>query len=279
VYVGDTVRIIRDGRVVVISRSHLAYTEEVATHFDTYWGAVVGRDGVVDYSRPAKHTYRHNGLEFWFPWAPEEPDAVEAYYHWGPPQPGDVVFDIGAYAGVSAYHFSQAVGPSGRVFAFEPDPVAFQYLERNLRDHRLDNVVAIQKGIAGVTGTRLFNAEAALGAAFSDLVNRGGAVPAVGVECLSLADACAHCGTLPKFVKIDVEGAEIEIIAGARDLLKTLKATFAIDSSHPPHGRLVRPGETTTAPALERLFLAAGYEVHSNDTYRLMTTWARLPNR
>jgi FkbM family methyltransferase len=272
---GSTVRVEHvDGRAILLPERNRDYAVDAAQHFETYWNAVEDRNGVLDFRRPAVHTYRDSGLQFLFPGSPEEPDAIDAYYHRGPPRAGATVFDCGAYAGVSAYHFSHAVGPSGRVIAFEPDPIAFNCLTHNIQAHGLTNVVPIRKAIAGTTGVRLFNADHAMGASFADIVIRGLETEKVEVACLTLGDACTSLGVVPDFVKIDIEGAELEAIGGALDFLPSLRTMFAIDSSHVPTGPHARRGERNTAPGLERLFRSAGYRVESNDQYRLMTTWA-----
>jgi FkbM family methyltransferase len=181
-----------------------------------------------------------------------------------------VVFDIGAHCGVSAYHFAQRVGPTGRVYAFEPDPGSFEYLQRNIELHRLTNVTAVPIAIAGRSGRRSFNNDSSQGAAFSDLVFRGGSSPTRAVEALTLADACKHVGAEPAFVKLDVEGAEVEIVESAADFLRTRSLRFALDTSHAARGLLAHLLRQTTAPAVERAFRAAGYTASSAGG----TTWA-----
>jgi len=53
------------------------------------------------------------------------------------PKLGDIVFDIGAYVGDTALWFSKAVGPQGKVYAFEPEPSNFEKLKANLERNKV----------------------------------------------------------------------------------------------------------------------------------------------
>ena len=77
-----------------------------------------------------------NGLEFELSSFPEEMEAISEYFHWYKPSPDDLIFDIGAYCGVTAYHLSRRV-PKGKVYSFEPDPINFELLKRNIERHGL----------------------------------------------------------------------------------------------------------------------------------------------
>lgn len=105
----------------------------MATSFDTYFSQVnseqEGPNRVVDFSAPKLQRYA-NGLAFEIASMPEETEAIECYFHWYRPKAGDTVYDMGAYCGVSTYTFSACVGPSGKVFAFEPDPINFSLLQK-----------------------------------------------------------------------------------------------------------------------------------------------------
>ncbi len=269
-YRDDTIAVVRDGRSVVIPQRHAVYAPDLIANFDAYWNSVRDENGTIDFSSPRLFQYRDSGLEFWLPSFPEESSALASYFRDGYPHEGDVVFDVGAHCGVSAYHFSKRVGPAGHVYAFEPDPGSFDYLQRNIALHNLTNVTAVPMAVAGRSGRRSFNSDSSQGAAFSDLVFRGGSSPTRVVEALSLADACTHVGTEPAFVKLDVEGAEIEVIQGAVDFLRTRNIRFALDTSHAARGVLAHLRRETTAVAVEQAFAVAGYHATSEGG----TTWA-----
>ena len=87
------------------------------------------------------------------------------------------------------------------------------------------------------------------------------------VHTLSLADACARYG-IPNFVKLDIEGAEIETLAAATPFLRSNPLEFAVDTNHWVDGK-------PTTLAVEEIFRSCGYETESDDTIGVMTTWAR----
>jgi FkbM family methyltransferase len=224
-------------------------------------------NGVVDYSAPRVHRYRKSGVEFHLPSIAEEDEAIGTYLHWYQPRPGDLVFDLGAHAGVSTYSFSKAVGPAGRVYAFEPDPVAWTSLMRNIEHHGMTNVYALQKAIAGKRGRLAFQSEGSLGSALSSVASREGGNTML-VDAITFMDACEIAGGPPRFVKMDIEGAELAVIAAAAEYLRGKRIDFAADTNHIVDGNL-------TAERLERLFEEAGYESQSDGTSGFLTTWAR----
>lgn len=66
---------------------------------------------------------------------------------------GMTVLDIGANIGFHTLLFARAVGPSGRVWAFEPDTGNFGTLRRNLELNLYGNVTAVQAGVGAASGT------------------------------------------------------------------------------------------------------------------------------
>jgi hypothetical protein len=90
------------------------------------------------------------------------------------------------------------------------------------------------------------------------------------ISTITVDDACAELGTVPNFVKMDIEGAEVEVIKAAKAFLSNHVIHFAIESNH-------RVDNELTSKALERIFPEIGYGVCSSDKYGQMFTWA-TPN-
>jgi len=208
-----------------------------------------------------------NGLEFEIPSMPEEAESAEAYFHYYKPKSGDLVFDIGAYCGTFTRELSLAVGPTGRVIAFEPDSLNFELLQRNIARHGLANVVTVKAAVFDKNGTASFNSDGIIGSALTDALERPPSGETVQSETITLAESFNRYGT-PSYIKIDAEGAEIEILSGAREMLRKHHIHFVLDTSH------FRDGSTTT-DRVEAIFRSCSYNAQSNSDFGgLSTTWA-----
>ena len=139
-------------------------------------------------------------------------------------KPGAVCFDIGANIGVYVLQFAHWSGPTGRIVAFEPNPVAREILERHIQMNGLGARVTVVPAAVGAS-----NGEAILYAAGADGMSRLGApneliadrVSEVTVPVLTLDDYCEAEGLAPDWLLIDIEGFEIAALSGARRLIKT----------------------------------------------------------
>ena len=102
----DVLWLQKQERVMLLQPRHFPYIADMAEKFDLYFSPVepTERDGllVVNYSRPGiLQTYRNSGLQFEMASFPEEEEAIEEYFRWYRPKPGDTVFDMGAHCGIS----------------------------------------------------------------------------------------------------------------------------------------------------------------------------------
>jgi FkbM family methyltransferase len=261
-------------QAMILAAHHFVYAADNAETFERLFSPLVPelRDGVevLDYSAPGKlQTYRGSGLQFEMASFPEEEDELEESFHWYRPKAGDLVFEIGAHCGVSTYHFAKMVGPTGKVVAFEPDPVNFAILQRNMERHGLTNVVLQNAAVAGEAGKLAFSSEGTVGSMLMSVLGRPPAGPVVTVDAMTLEDAFERWG-VPAFCKVDIEGSEIEVVAKSAELLKKHKTNFALDTCH-----LKSDGQSTHTD-VEALFRSYGYEVAS-EAKPLMATWARAP--
>jgi FkbM family methyltransferase len=136
---------------------------------------------------------------------------------------GDVVWDIGANVGLFTFSAAACAGPSGRVVAFEPDCWLVQLLRRSARLQRESAPVDIvPSAVAESIGIRSFSlarrSRSANYLAEYGSSQTGGAVETHSVVAVSL-DWIAGQFPAPNLIKIDVEGAEAEVLRGGMQLL------------------------------------------------------------
>jgi FkbM family methyltransferase len=125
-----------------------------------------------------------------------------------------VVFDIGANVGFYSLLSAVLVGEQGKVFAFEPLPRNVEYLRRHLSINNIHSVSVLQLALSDSTGTTAFEEAASHG--MGRLSKEGSLL--VRTDTL---DRLYESGTLPdpEVMKIDVEGAEMYVLSGARRML------------------------------------------------------------
>jgi FkbM family methyltransferase len=238
--------------------------------FDTTTPDRRGAFDVWDYSRPGWRKYRQSGLDFYMPAIPEE-ESQDAYTHWYTPQPGDVVWDVGAHAGQTTYFLSRMVGPEGKVLAWEPDPANVACLKHNIERHGLHNVTVIAQAVADVTGPVAFHMDGTMGSGIVNYLPYQGARHAVTIDAVTLADACRIYG-LPDYIKMDIEGAELAVIRAAVPFLREHPIHLAVETAHVVDGRFAYV-------ELEPLLRECGYTVESSLDFECWYTWARPPAR
>jgi FkbM family methyltransferase len=146
------------------------------------------------------------------------PESYEAEM-WGmvmaEARPGDVVADVGASIGLYTVALANRVGPEGQVYSFEPDPVSYDWLSRNValnklgcRVHSLPVVVGAEEGSVDFASGR--STESAVLRAPSPISSR--------VQSVRLDNVLA--GIALDLLKIDVEGYELHVLRGAAGLLR-----------------------------------------------------------
>lgn len=131
-------------------------------------------------------------------------------------QRGMTAVDVGAHVGYFTRLFARCVGPRGRVYAFEPDRGVYEILARNTR--RLPQVVVLRRAVLDSCRTVTLYPSRSSGA--SSVWQEAARAPTddpVVVEAVRLDQALA--GTQIDLVKIDVEGAEPEVLQSMAGLL------------------------------------------------------------
>jgi FkbM family methyltransferase len=126
---------------------------------------------------------------------------------------GAVVLDVGANIGLSAIAIAMAQ-PQVRVIAFEPNPVTYGHLCRNVA--AFPNIETVQAAVSNRAGTLRFHpATYGPGSHVVGSDHLGVATPTIEVDALALDSFVSEHGLRPSFIKLNIEGHEPEALAGA----------------------------------------------------------------
>jgi FkbM family methyltransferase len=142
--------------------------------------------------------------------------------------------DIGANIGLLSLAMGRAVGPTGKVWSFEPEDAYRSLLTRSLHLNGLAWVELHAEAVGMKRGTQTFNVSSIPG--HSSLF----ALPAeekprkVKVQVVRLDDV-VPAGTALDLVKIDVEGAELEVLAGMERVLAESPELAIVAEYGPSH--------------------------------------------
>jgi len=148
---------------------------------------------------------------------------------------GDVILDIGANIGYYTVLFADKVGKSGKIIAIEPDPINFQILQKNIKENKLFNVVAVQAAVGKENKKmKIFESEENFGdhRMYETLRPAGTSLDrevrkSVDVFCRRLDDLLKELEYKKiDFIKMDVQGFESLVIEGGKETIEKNKPTI-----------------------------------------------------
>ena len=177
---------------------------------------------------------------------------------------GQCVLDVGCHKGEYLFFMRKKVGPTGKVYAFEPQSALYKYLLKVKILFKWDNVVVEQIAVSNTKGlATLFVPGATFDATLQQSVLKSNFIFSEQVPTETLDSYCEARKIAPEFVKIDVEGNELNVLNGGVEVLKKYKPRILIEIE----ARHV--GEEKAKETFEFL-MQLGYEgsfVHNN-TYK-----------
>lgn len=146
--------------------------------------------------------------------------------------PGMVVFDVGANLGDFTLLFSRFAGDSGKIYSFEPAPFTYEKLLTIVRNRNLKNVTLNQLAISNIEGSISFNIYDEDHSTWNTSANRP--LEKYGININPPEKINVSATTIDKYceitkidsidlLKIDVEGAELNVLEGARNMFKSKK--------------------------------------------------------
>src|ERR687890_1360890 len=166
-----------------------------------------------------------------------EDDIIERFL----PKQGDIVVDIGAHMGRYTIIGAKRVGAQGKVVAIEAHPGNFEMLNRNIKLNQLTNVIPLNYAVysketkiklylpSGESGFTKYNT------IMSDWVNTKDKFVEVNANTLDyLLQSKGIREEEVNWIKIDVEGAEFEVLKGAHNVLSKSKDIVLLMELHGP---------------------------------------------
>lgn len=159
-----------------------------------------------------------------------EPDVVQSIQN--TVREGWVAVDAGAHIGYYTLLLARLVGSAGRVFAFEPMTANFDVLRENISLNGLTQAEAINKAVVNQTGPLQLSLPEQGDLPEGTSVHEFRGVRPVTVDAVALDDFFADRRRRVDFLKMDVEGAEADVLRGARALIETDHPTMEIEIHH-----------------------------------------------
>ena len=179
--------------------------------------------------------FRHKG--YWFHGKRREEDLMNSLARLV--SPGSHVAEVGCHIGWISLHLRKLVGNDGKLYAFEPSPNNLPYLKANLAS--FDNVEIIELAVADRIGEATFYVEPLTGQndtlvqdyavfdnnralAFSDATYKS-----ITVGTTTLDTQFSKVDDAISLIKIDVEGAERDVLQGGEDFVRRHRPAIAIE--------------------------------------------------
>ena len=143
---------------------------------------------------------------------------------------GDIVVDIGANIGYFTLLMAKLVGINGKIISFEPEPSNFTLLNKNVIINNYQNVTLEKKGISDYNGRcKFFLSTDAPGMHSLHKIDSKG--EEINIDVIKLDEYFNTTGLIDKIslIKIDVEGAELQVLNGMKTILKNKKLKLLIE--------------------------------------------------
>jgi FkbM family methyltransferase len=148
---------------------------------------------------------------------------------------GQTVYDVGALEGVFTLFFARAVGDTGRVVSFEPNPANYAAIASNVQLNGFNHVQVRQLALGANHGTAELvfpRWDPGLGSLDSDIqvqLRQEVSTRAIQVSLDSIDNHVDSGLPAPQFVKIDAEGSELAILHGMRSTMGTHKPAVFLE--------------------------------------------------
>ena len=187
---------------------------------------------------------------------------------------GQTIYDVGGFIGMLTIFFASSTGKAGKVITFEPNPDNCKWILENVRVNNFDNVILKQIGLGKQHEILTFavrSTSTATGSAQEYIKNqiineKGSKVFEIEVDSL---DNQIAVNNLPKpdFVKIDVEGLEMDVLIGMEKTIISSKPNLFIEI----HGADIQK-KIETAQKIVDFLLSHKYRIYHVESTNYITS-------
>lgn len=180
---------------------------------------------------------------------------VEGVYRFSSTSASPLIVDCGANVGLSCTFFSESY-PAATIMAFEADPHVFRLLEQNITSNNVKNVKLFNKAVWIHNDGVSFEQEGADGGAVVS-----GSSSTLNIPSIRLKDLLRNHPV--DFLKIDIEGAEYEVLLDCAHELQTVKTIFFEYHSFRHHPQRLQAILEVLAGAGFRYYIQSSSLLHS----------------
>lgn len=160
-------------------------------------------------------------------WEPAVVEAIQAQV-----EPGMTALDIGAHVGFYTLLLARLVGAAGRVFSFEPIPGNYRRLEENIQLNRLQQVTPVNHAVLARSCEIEANVPGDEPCSGSISLYQDYGTPRVRVTAVSLDEYFGDAMGRVDFIKMDVEGAEGEVLQGGTETIRKFRPRLLVELHH-----------------------------------------------
>jgi FkbM family methyltransferase len=227
-------------------------------------------DEIVRIDPDARHLVPHES----------EPDLFRALR--ATIRPGDVVLDVGAFVGIYAILEARWAGEHGRVVAFEPTPSSAALARRHFAwNGETSRRIALVEAAVSDRPTRgVLHEYDAHGLPYANSLAKAADTdrPATTreISVVTIDDICRQLGIVPSVIRMDVQGAEMHALLGARDTIRSAPRLSLLVEMHPQCWPEFGVTEADLRRTIQELGLsakplAAGETLFARDAHAVLT--------
>lgn len=230
----------KKNKTIIIAASDISdfgATGIVVRDYNNFFNSIVSCDNIIDFSIPKYHEMT-NGRKYFFHDICEPLTTTSIYIEMAKLRgQGEVVLDLGAYCGTQTVDFSFAVGKLGKVIAFEPDDITFSSLEKNIALGTYGNIQIHKMAVYSYDGVIEFKTTGGMASSVIGNVEQSQQegmhrkkLSSKEVKCITL-DSIAKMHNLERcdFVKMDIEGSELDVLKSSIPFIKKYTPSFVIE--------------------------------------------------